>query len=40
MHSVSIERCVFGLEKLFPGNNLRYRRFHGGEHFEAAVTSG
>ena len=40
IHSVLIERCVFELEKLFPGNNLRYRRFHGGEHFEAAVRSG
>jgi len=33
-------QCVFGGEKLFPGNNLRFGRLHGSEEFETPLRSG
>jgi len=32
--------CVFGGEKLFPGNNLQFGRLHGGKEFEMPLRSG
>jgi len=34
------ESLRFGGEKLFPRNNLRFGRLHGGEEFETPVRSG